>query len=83
MKELIEAIDLGWNIEFSNVVKRLEGDDGWRDFFVRVVWKAVLLKTINDPSSSINTLESDWEGFETAEDAVNDFIEKIKPILKK
>jgi hypothetical protein len=83
MKEIIEAIDLGWNIEFTNEMKRMEGKDGWRDFFLRVTYKAVLLKTINDPTSVRNKIECPWEGFETAQEALNDLIEKIKPKLKK
>lgn len=78
MKEIIEAIDLGWDIEFSNVMKRLDGD-----FHLRVTYNAVLLKTINDPTSVRNKIECPWEGFETAQEAVNDLIKKIKPKLKK
>jgi len=78
MKELIEAIDLGWDVEFTNQIKRLDGD-----FCLRVCYKAVNLNVINDPSSYADKLESEWEGFETAKEAVNDFIEKINPKLKK
>jgi hypothetical protein len=83
MKEIIEAIDLGWDIEFTNEIKRMEGKDGWRDFISRVCYKAVLLKTINDPSSICNKIKCPWEGFETAQEAVDDLIKKFKPILKK
>ena len=64
MEKLIKVIDKGWDIEIYNQVKRM--DDS---FDIRVCWKA---------QNNDIKIESEWEGFENSEDAINDLIEKCK-----
>ena len=54
-------------IKIWNQAKRITTPTGDRDFAVRVCWRAY---------KGEKCLESKWEGFDTAEDAINDLIEK-------
>ena len=69
MKELCELIDAGWDIKIWNQVKRMDGD--WA---IRVCWKAEK----NPNTTSEVSLECKWEGFETAEECIQDLMKKIK-----
>lgn len=69
---LAKLIDKGWNITISNEAKSLSVM-GIRTSCVRVVWQA----TKND-SKKGKTLESKWNGFETAKEAITDLLKKVK-----
>lgn len=67
MEELIKVIDNGWDINIYNQVKRMDDGRGYRDFVVRVCWKA---------KNNDKQIECKWEGFENTIDAINDLINK-------
>ena len=67
MEKLFELINDGWDIKISTKAKRMDIGEG-RDWYARVVWEAV---------STSSKLECAWEGFENAQDAIDDMISKI------
>lgn len=67
MEDLIKIIDKGWNVKIYNQVKRMDDGMGFRDFVVRVCWKA---------ENNNKRIECEWEGFENTTDAINDLINK-------
>lgn len=56
------------SVKIYNHVKRMDTPAG-RDFVVRVCWEV---------HKGEKRLESDWEGFETTEQAIKDLIKKCK-----
>lgn len=66
MKRLINLLDAGWNIQFINQPKRIDGD-----FIIRLIWKA---------ENGIYNLESEWEGFDLSEECLNDCLETLEKI---
>ena len=68
---LTELIDAGYEFSMGLTAKRMEGEDGFRDFFARVTWKLY-----NDTTRT--TYESEWEGFETVEEAIKDIKKNFK-----
>ncbi len=78
-----ETIDIArlmgrWNIELSTTVKRTEGPDGVRDWFLRFVWMAKDRSARTGPS----LLQCDWEGFDTAEECLKDLVETLDAHIK-
>jgi len=72
--KLSKLIDDGWDIHLTTEAKRMEGEDGWRDFFARVCWTAVK----DSHSDDVKKQECKWEGFATAKEAIEDLIKKVK-----
>ena len=70
MNKIIMLINEGWYIKIAHQPKRMEVD-GHRNWTVRVCWEA---------EKHGVKLESEWEGFELAEDAVEDLIEKCSSV---
>ena len=64
MQELIELIDLGWNISIQNSIKRIDGE-----WVTRITWKA---------SNGGKERASDWEGFDLTEQCIADMIKTLK-----
>jgi len=79
MKTLEEIIDNGWNVSIGSYVKRMEGIDGWRDWFVRFTWKAIKDELGSNPIYC----ESVWEGFETPKEAIDNLILEINKIVEE
>jgi hypothetical protein len=67
-KKIAELINNGWNVKFSNQVKRIDSE-----FVIRTCWKA---------EYGDERYESQWSGFKDAKLCVKDFI-KIAEITMK
>ena len=67
LPELIKVIDNGWDVQIYNQVKRMDDGRGYRDFVVRVCWKA---------ENNDIKIECEWEGFDETKSAINDLINK-------
>ncbi len=69
MKMTIEdCVNEGWDVSIFNDVRRMEGSRGHREFLPRICWKA---------TRRSQTIESAWEGFETAEEAIADLLNRL------
>lgn len=67
MEKLIWMLENGWSVHVKPEVKRVDGPNG-RDFYIRFTWET---KCHN------RKLESDWEGFETPEEAVQNMYQSV------
>jgi hypothetical protein len=67
---LEKLIDAGYDFSMGIAAKRMEVD-GVRDFYGRVVWKL-------HNETTRTTYESDWEGFETVEEAIENIKKNFK-----
>lgn len=70
---LTKLIDAGYKFTMNIAAKRMEVD-GVRDFYGRVVWKL-------HNETTKTTYESDWEGFATVEEAIEDIKKNFKDII--
>lgn len=66
MKELIDLLNKGWNFVFANRMKHIHGQ-----YVIRICWNATY-KAID--------YSCEWEGFDTPEECINDFIKFTKTI---
>ena len=69
-EKIIALLNDGWDISLHNCAKRMDGKRG-RDWYVRFCWV--------ESKGERNTLESEWKGFSTAKQAINDMLNKVKP----
>jgi hypothetical protein len=66
--KIAELINYGWDVKFSNQVKRIDGE-----FVIRTCWKA---------EYDNERYESKWAGFKDAKPCVKDFIKIVEIIMK-
>jgi hypothetical protein len=59
-KKLIDLINNGWDVKFSNQIKRMDGE-----FVIRTCWKAEYKDERYDCA---------WAGFDDAKPCIEDFI---------
>jgi len=76
MKELAKIISNGWSISIDIEVKRMKGNKWYREFIGRYCWTA----TKQAEHDGIIKYESDWEGFETPQQAIKDLIKSMKDV---
>lgn len=68
MEQLLKLINSGWSISIYNQPKRIDGK-----WVIRICWKA---------NFDQNLHESEWEGFENAEQCIADVIIKCNELNK-
>jgi hypothetical protein len=66
--KIAELINNGWDVKFSNQIKRIDGE-----FVIRTCWKAEYAEV---------KYESEWAGFKDAKPCVKDFIKNAEIAMK-
>jgi len=66
--KIVELINNGWDVKFSNQVKRIDGD-----FVIKTCWEA---------KYDDERYESKWAGFKDAKLCVKDFIKNAEIAMK-
>jgi len=69
--QLVKLLLAGFKVEFYSTYRRVEISEGVRDIQMRYCWKAH-----NEGKKLI--YESDWDGFFSPEEAVDDFEKSYK-----
>jgi len=78
MEKLLGLIDNGWSIKIYNQLKRISPPGGGgRAWVIKVCWEA-------DRNDLVELSDDEnWEGFETAKEAIDDLVSKIKCVNEK
>lgn len=71
-KTIEDVINKGLSVYFRSVAKRINGD-----WYIKIVWK---VQWSESTVRSEGYIESAWEGFDTAEEAVIDLIETMNKL---
>ena len=75
LSQFTSILEEGYTIEIKPTLKRTESKmTGIRDFYIRFIWK-ITAGTAN--------YESEWEGFDTADECVSDLINKFEGTIKR